>query len=138
MLETDGFVWAVVAVLCVFGIGLAYFVAIGVRAIYRDARQRAREAGHRGGSAAARAMIRMTVWAAFFAAYYLLVYMLGRRLGWQAALPAAVALAAMVWSLLQADRLLTIGSTAFLQHIGIGVTVVFVLAVFICAIWLAA
>ena len=108
MLETDWFVWILIGVLGLFGIGLTYFVVIGVRAIYRAAAQTATEAGHRRGSAAVRAVIRMTVWALFFGAYYLFVYVLGRRLGWQAAIPAAVGLAAMVWTLLQADRLLTI------------------------------
>jgi hypothetical protein len=139
MFESGWFVWLVIGVLGLFGIGLAYFVGIGVRAIYRDARQTASEAGHRRGSAAVRAAIRMAVWALFFGAYYLFVYFLGRRLGWQAAIPSAVGLMAMVWALLQADRLLTIGPDAVRQQLGIGVTIAVVLAVFVSVIiWLAA
>jgi hypothetical protein len=80
----------------------------------------------------------MSVWALFFGAYYLFVYVLGRRLGWQAAVPSAVGLMAMVWALLQADRLLTIGPHAVRQQLGIGVTIAVVLAVFVSVIWLAA
>jgi hypothetical protein len=138
MFETDWFVWILIGVLGLFGIGLTYFVVIGVRAIYRAAAQTATEAGHRRGSAAVRAVIRMTVWALFFGAYYLFVYVLGRRLGWQAAIPSAVGLAAMVWTLLQADRLLTISPDAVRQQLGIGVTIAVVLAVFVSVIWLAA
>ncbi len=138
MFDSGWFVWLVIGVLGLFGIGLAYFVGIGVRAIYRDARQTASEAGHRRGSAAVRAMTRMTIWALFFGAYYLFVYFLGRRLGWQAAIPAAVGLMAMVWALLQADRLLTISPDAVRQQVGIGVTIAVVLAVFVSSIiWLA-
>jgi hypothetical protein len=68
----------------------------------------------------------------------LFVYVLGRRLGWQAAIPSAVGLMAMVWALLQADRLLTISPDAVRQQFGIGVTIAVVLAVFVSVIWLAA
>jgi hypothetical protein len=138
MFESSWFVWLLIGVLGLFGIGLAYFVGIGVRAIYRDARQTASEAGHRRRSAAVRAMIRMLVWALFFGAYYLFVYFLGRRLGWQAALPSVLGLMAMVWALLQADRLLTIGPEGVRQQLGIGATIAVVLAVFVSVIiWLA-
>jgi hypothetical protein len=81
----------------------------------------------------------MSVWALFFGAYYLFVYFLGRRLGWQAAIPSALGLMAMVWALLQADRLLTIGPDAVRQQVGIGVTIAVVLVVFVSVIiWLAA
>src|SRR5882672_4111651 len=137
--DSGWFVWLMIGVLGLFGIGLAYFVVIGVRAIYRDALQTATEAGHRRGSAVLRAMIRMTTWALFFGAYYLFVYFLGRRLGWQAAIPSAVGLIAMVWALLQADRLLTISPDAVRQPFGIGATIAVVLAVFVAVIiWLAA
>jgi hypothetical protein len=139
MFDSGWFVWLIIGVLGLFGIGLAYFVAIGVRSIYRGARHTASEAGHRRGSAAVRAMTRMTIWALFFGAYYLFVYFLGRRLGWQAAIPSAVGLMAMVWALLQADRLLTIGPDAVRQQVGIGVRIAVVLAVFVAVIiWLAA
>ena len=138
MFDTGLFAWILIGVLGLFGIGLAYFVAIGTRAIYRDARRTAAEAGHRRGPAAVRALIRMTVWALFFGAYYLFVYVLGRRLGWQAAVPSAVGLMAMVWALLQADRLLTISPHAVRQQLGIGVTIAVVLAVLVSVIWLFA
>ena len=138
MLDTSWFVWILIGVLGLFGIGLVYFVVLGVRAIYRDARRTASEAGHRRGAAACARSMRMTVWALFFGAYYLLVYVLGRRLGWQAAVPAAVGLVAMVWALLQADRLLTVRPDAVLQQLGIGAVIVVVLAVFVSVIWLAA
>jgi hypothetical protein len=80
----------------------------------------------------------MTVWASFFGAYYLFVYVLGRRLGWQAAVPSAMGLVAMIWALLQADRVLTVRPDAVRQQLGIGVTIAVVLAVFISVIWLAA
>lgn len=138
MLDTGLFVWILIGVLGLFGIGLVYFVVLGVRAIYRDARRTATEAGHRRGAAGVRAAVRMMVWALFFGAYYLLVYVLGRRLGWQAAVPAAVGLVAMVLALLQADRLLTVRREAVLQQVGIGAVIVVVLAVFVSVIWLAA
>jgi hypothetical protein len=137
MFDSGLFAWILIGVLGLFGIGLAYFVAIGVRAIYRDAARTATQAGHRRGPAAVRAVIRMSVWALFFGAYYLFVYVLGRRLGWQAAVPSAVGLMAMVWALLQADRLLTISPDAVRQHLGIGVTIAVVLAAFVSVIWLA-
>jgi hypothetical protein len=81
----------------------------------------------------------MTIWALFFGAYYLFVYFLGRRFGWQAAIPSVAGLMAMVWSLLQADRLLTIGPEAVRQQLGIGASIAAVLAVFVSVIiWLAA
>jgi hypothetical protein len=138
MFDTGWLAWVLIGVLGLFGIGLVYFIVIGVRAIYRGARQTATEAGHRRRSAAARAMIRMAVWALFFGAYYLFVYFLGRRLGWQAAIPSAAGLMAMVWALLQADRLLTIGPDAIRQQLGIGAVIAVVLAIFISVIWLAA
>jgi len=138
MFDAGWLAWLLIGVLGLFGLGLVYFIVIGVRAIYRAARQTAVDAGHRRGSAATRAVIRMAVWALFFGAYYLFVYFLGRRLGWQAAVPSAVGLMAMVWALLQADRLLTIGPGAVRQQLGIGIAVGVVLGIFVSAIWLAA
>jgi hypothetical protein len=138
MPDTGLFAPILIGVLGLFGIGLAYFVFIGVRAIYREARRTAREAGHRRAAAAVRALVRMAVWALFFGAYYLFVYVLGRRLGWQAAVPSAAGLVAMVWALLQADRLLTVRPDAVRQQLGIGVAIAVVLAVFVSIIWLAA
>jgi hypothetical protein len=138
MLDNSLFQFILFGVLGLFGIGLAYFVFIGVRAIYREARRTASEAGHSRAAAAVRALVRMTVWAAFFGAYYLFVYVLGRRLGWQAAVPSAVGLVAMIWALLQADRVLTVRPDAVRQQLGIGVTIAVVLVVFVSVIWLAA
>jgi len=138
MPDTDLLAPILFGVLGLFGIGLAYFVFLGVRAIYRDARQTALKAGHRRAAASVRALFRMTVWALFFAAYYLFVYVLGRRLGWQAALPSVVGLVAMVWALLQADRVLTVRADAVRQQLGIGAAIAVVLAVFVSVIWLAA
>ena len=138
MLDNSLFQFILFGVLGLFGIGLAYFVFIGVRAIYREARRTASEAGHPRAAAAVRALVRMTVWASFFGAYYLFVYVLGRRLGWQAAVPSAVGLVAMIWALLQADRVLTVRPDAVRQQLGIGVTIAVVLVVFVSVIWLAA
>ncbi|HTS52187.1 MAG TPA: hypothetical protein VMH26_02845 [Burkholderiales bacterium] len=138
MLDTALFDWILIGGLALFAIGLAYFVILGVRAIYRDARRTASEAGHRRVAASVRALLRMAVWALMFGAYYLLVYVLGRRLGWQAVLPSAVGLVAMIWALLQADRLLTIRPDAVRRQFGIGAAIAVVLAVFVSAIWLAA
>jgi hypothetical protein len=138
MPDTDLLVPILLGVLGLFGIGLAYFVFLGVRAIYRDARRTALEAGHRRAAASARALLRMTVWASFFAAYYLFVYVLGRRLGWQAVVPSVAGLVAMVWALLQADRVLTVRADAVRQQLGIGAAIAVVLAVFVSVIWFAA
>lgn len=138
MPDTGWFDGILIGVLGLSGIGLAYFVFLGVRAIYRDARRTAAEAGHRRAAASVRALVRMAVWALFFGAYYLFVYVLGRRLGWQAAVPSAVALVAMIWALLQADRLLTVRPDAVRQQLGIGAAIALLLAVFASVIWLAA
>ena len=138
MSDAGWFVWILIGVLGLFGIGLVYFVFLGVRAIYRDARRTALEAGHRRAAASARALLRMTVWASFFAAYYLFVYVLGRRLGWQAVVPSVAGLVAMVWALLQADRVLTVRADAVRQQLGIGAAIAVVLAVFVSVIWFAA
>jgi hypothetical protein len=125
-------------VLGLFGIGLVYFVFVGVRAIYREAWRTAREAGHREASASARAVLRMGVWALYFGAFYFFIYFLGRRIGWWAIIPAAAGLAAMVWALLQADRLLTIRSDDVRQQLGIGASLTGLIAIFGSIIWFAA
>jgi hypothetical protein len=125
-------------VLGVFGIGLVYFVFVGVRAIYREAWRTARAAGHREGAASARAVVRMGVWAIYFGAFYFLIYFLGRRIGWWAAIPVAAGLAAMVWALLQADRLLTIRADDLRQQIGIGASLTGLILLFASIIWVAA
>jgi hypothetical protein len=138
MPDTDLLPLILLGVLGLFGVGLAYFIFLGVRAIYRDARQTALGAGHRRVAASVRALFRMTVWALFFAAYYLFVYVLGRRLGWQAALPSVVGLVALIWALLQADRVLTVRADAVRQQLGIGASIAVVLALFVSVIWFAA
>ena len=138
MLDNSLFQFILFGVLGLFGIGLAYFVSIGARAIFREARRTASEAGHRPTAAAVRALVRMAVWALFFGAYYLLVYVLGRHLGWKAVVPSAVGLVAMIWALLQADRVLTVRPDAVRQQVGIGAAIAVVLAVFVSVIWLAA
>jgi hypothetical protein len=121
-----------------FGLGLLYFIFLGVRAIYREARRTARAAGHQQAGAAVRAVLRMTVWALFFGAYYLFAYFLGRRLGWWAIAPSVVGLIAMIWALLQADRLLTVPADDLRGQLGIGAALAALLTVFASVIWFAA
>jgi len=116
--------------LLLFGAGLAYFVFIGARAIYRSASGTARAAGHDAGSAGQRAILRMVIWAAFFGIFYGFLYFLGRRMGWWAVLPGAAGGVAMVFSLLQADRLLSIPRGGR-QQLAIGLTIVLVLVAMI-------
>jgi hypothetical protein len=138
VLDDNLFPLILFGVLGLFGIGLAYFVAIGARAIYREARRTAHEAGYPRAAAAVRALVRMAVWALFFGTYYLFVYLLGRRLGWWAAVPSAAGLLAMIWALLQADRLLTVRPEAVRAQLGVGAAVALVLALFASVIWVAA
>jgi len=138
MLDNSVFQSVLFGVLGLFAIGLAYFVVIGARAIYRAARRTANEAGHARTASAVRALVRMAVWALFFGGYYVFVYVLGRRLGWWAVVPAAAGLVAMIGALLQADRLLTVRPGAVRAQLGIGATIAIVLAVFISVIWVAA
>lgn len=138
MLDNSLFRSILFGVLGLSGIGLTYFVFLGARAIYREACRTAVQAGYPSAGAAVRALARMTVWALFFAAYYLFVYVLGRRLGWWAVAPSSAGLAAMIWALLQADRLLTVRPDALRAQLGIGAVIALVLAVFVCVIWLAA
>jgi len=123
--------------LLLFGAGLAYFVFLGARAIYRSASGTARAAGHDPGSAGQRAILRMVIWAAFFGIFYGFLYFLGRRMGWWAVLPGAAGGVAMVFSLLQADRLLSIPRGGR-QQLAIGLTIVLVLVAMISITWLAA
>jgi hypothetical protein len=116
---------------------LLYFIYVGVRALFRDARQTAREAGYRDRSATLRAILRMTIWALFFGTFYLLAFFVGKRLGWWALPVAMLALVAMVWGLLLADRLLTVAPDDLRQQAGIGVTVAILLALFAGVIWIA-
>jgi hypothetical protein len=137
MPESGLFNVILIGTLGLFGIGLVYFVFIGVRAIFRSARQTASAAGHGHTGAALRATLRMVLWSVFFAAYYLFLYLLGRWLGWWAVFPGMAGLAAMIWALLQADRLLTVRAGDRRQQFGIGATLIALLGVFLSGIWLA-
>ena len=56
------------------GVGLGYFIFIGVRAIYRGASATAQQAGHSPASAGRRAILRMLVWALSFGLLYFFLY----------------------------------------------------------------
>jgi hypothetical protein len=130
---------ALAGALLLFGAGLAYFVFIGARAIYRSASGTARGAGHDPGSAGQRAIVRMVVWAAFFGIFYGFLFFLGRRMGWWAVLPGIAGGVAMVLSLLQTDRLLTMRRDGrWRPQLRIGLIVVLVLAAMISVTWFAA
>jgi hypothetical protein len=121
-----------------FGVGLVYFVFIGVRGLFRQARRIASGAGHLQSAAAWRAILRMAVWAVFFGVFYLFLYFLGLRLGWWALIPCAIGLVGMIWGLLQADRLLIVRSDDVRQQVGIAATLTGLIAGFVSIIWFAA
>jgi hypothetical protein len=129
--------YALIVLSVLFGAALLYFVFIGVRALFREARSIARGAGHTQGSAAVRALVRMTVWAVFFGLFYLLAFTLGKRLGWWAVPLVLAALAAMIWCLLLADRLLTVVPGDVRQQAGIAVTLLGMLGLFAAGVLLA-
>ena len=129
--------YGLIAVSALFLLALLYFIYIGVRALFREARRVAREAGCREGSASARAIVRMAIWAAFFGTFYLLIFFVGKRLGWWALPLGAVGLVGMIWGLLSADKLLTIPPGDLRQQMIIGGTVTILLLVFVGTIWLA-
>ncbi len=129
--------YALIAVSALFVAALLYLIFLAVRALFREARSIAREAGHRQGSATLRAILRMAVWAVFFGLFYLLAFFLGKRLGWWAVPLVMAALAAMIWCLLLADRLLTIAPGDVRQQTGIAVALVGVLGLFAAGILLA-
>jgi hypothetical protein len=116
---------------------LVYFIFIGARALFREARQTAREAGHQVGAATVRALARMSAWAAFFGLFYLLAFYLGKRLGWWAVPPVVAAFAAMIWCLMLADRLLTTPPGAGRHQAGIVATILSVLGLFAVGILFA-
>jgi hypothetical protein len=129
--------YALLAVSAVSLAALLYLIFLAVRALFREARGIAREAGYRQGSATLRAVVRMTVWAAFFGLFYLLAFSVGKRLGWWAVPLVLAALAAMIWGLLLADRLLTVAPGDVRQQAGIAVTLAGMLALFAAGIVLA-
>ena len=102
---------------------LLYLVFIAARALLREAQGIARAAGHPQGSATLRAVLRMVAWAAWFGVFYLFAFFVGKRLGWWAAPPVVAAFAGMIWSLLLADRLLTVlpGNRRQVAGIAVGV-----------------
>jgi hypothetical protein len=129
--------YGLMAVSALFLLALLYFIYVGVRALFREARRTAREAGYREGSAALRAILRMTIWAAFYGTFYLLVFFVGKRLGWWTLPVAGTALVAMIWGLLLADKLLTVPPGDLRRQAVIGGTVMILLALFAGVIWIA-
>lgn len=129
--------YALIAVSALFAAALLYFIFVGVRALFREARSIARGAGHAPPSASVRAVLRMGVWAVFFGLFYLLAFYLGKRLGWWALPLVLAALAAMIWSLLLSERLLTVVPGDIRQQAGIAVTLLGMLGLFTAAIVLA-
>ncbi len=126
------------AVATALAAGLAYFVFLGVRALFREARGIAREAGHREIAASARAVFRMAAWAALFGVFYLAAFLLGRWLGWWAVPLITAGLVIMIGGLLVADRALTArpGDVAALGRITLVLAGIIVL--FGAVIWTAA
>jgi xanthine/uracil permease len=129
--------YAFLAVSALFLAGLLYFVYVGVRALFRQARQIAREAGHREASAAARAALRMALWALFFGLFYLFAFFTGRRLGWWSLPPVVVGLVLMIAGLLLSDKLLTVRPGNTRTQSLVGGTLVSLLALFVVAIVVA-
>jgi hypothetical protein len=121
-----------------FLLALLYFIYVGVRALFRDARDIAREAGHKDGSATARAVVRMTLWSLFFLAFYFAAFLLGARLGWWAIPAGAAALIVMVGGLLVAEKVLTVRPGDGRADLVIGSTVTAILGLFVVVIWVAA
>jgi hypothetical protein len=130
LFENVFFRYALLAVTVPIVGALLYFIWLGGRALFREALGIARQAGHRPRSAAVRAILRMAIWAAYFGAFYLLAFFVGKRLGWWAVPPVLLALAAMIWSLLLADRLLTVTPGNVRQQMGIGLTIALILLIF--------
>src|SRR5215510_4769587 len=121
-----------------FGVGLLYFVFIGVRAIYRSTYKVAREVGHASLAASMRAVVRMAVWAAFFGVFYTFLYVLGRSVGWWALIPGVVGCVAMIHGMLQADRLLTLPRGAMRPLMRVALTIAALLATLASVTWFAA
>jgi hypothetical protein len=121
-----------------FLLALLYFIYVGARALFRDARAIARQAGHREGGATLRAIVRMTIWSLFFLAFYLAAFTLGKRLGWWAVPAAAAAMIVMIGGLLIAEKLLTVRPGDARADLVIGSTVTALLGLFAVVIWVAA
>jgi uncharacterized membrane protein len=125
---------AFLLIAALFLAGLLYFIFVGARALFRQARQIAREAGYREGSAAARAILRMAIWGLFFLLFYVFAFFTGKRLGWWALPPAVAGVVLMIAGLLLADKLLTVRPGDTRTQSVVGGTLVSLLAVFIVAI----
>jgi len=136
--ENDLVRYAFLAIFALVLAGLLYFVSLGARALFRQAQELARGAGYSGRSASVRAMVRMGLWAAYFAAFYLLAFYLGKRLAWWAVPGVAAALAVTVWSLVLADRLLTVTPGNVRAQAGIGGTLAVTLGIFVAIILIVA
>jgi hypothetical protein len=136
-LDNPLFRYAFLAVSALLLAGLLYFIYVGVRALFRQARRIAREAGHREASAAARAIVRMTLWALFFGLFYLFAFFTGRRLGWWSLPPVVAGLVLMIAGLLLSDKLLTVRPGNTRTQSLVGGTVVSLLALFIVAVAVA-
>lgn len=121
-----------------FLLALLYFIYVGVRALFREARQIARQAGHSEGAATVRAAVRMAVWSLFFLAFYFAAFLLGRRLGWWGVPAGAVALVVMVGGLLVTEKLLTVKPGDTRGDVVVGATVAGILALFAVVIWVIA
>jgi hypothetical protein len=121
-----------------FLLALLYFIYVGVRALFREARQIARQAGHGPGAATSRAVARMALWSLFFLAFYFAAFLLGRRLGWWGVPAGAAALVAMVGGLLVAEKLLTVKPGDARGDVVVVTTVTGILALFAVVIWVAA
>jgi hypothetical protein len=121
-----------------FLVALLYFIYVGVRALFREARNIARAAGHGEDSAAVRAILRMAIWSLFFLGFYLAAFFMGRRMGWWGVPAGAVALVVMVGGLLATEKLLTVKPGDARGDLAIGVTVAGILALFGVVIWAAA
>jgi hypothetical protein len=121
-----------------FLVALLYFIFVGVRALFREARSIARQAGHREAGANVRAVVRMLIWALFFLAFYFAAFLLGKRLGWWGVPAGAAALVVMIGGLLVSEKVLTVRPGDARGDLVIGVTVTGVLALFAVVIWAAA
>lgn len=128
--------YALIAVVALLAPAFLYLICIGVRALFREVRDKARRAGH-GASAGARAIAYMLAWSALFVVFYLLTFYFGKALGWWAVPPVAVAFVLMIGGLLLADELLTLAPENRRRIVLIGGTLASLVAVFAAAIWIA-
>ena len=121
-----------------FLIALLYFVYIGVRALFREARRISMQAGHTEGSATLRAALRMLVWALFFLAFYFTGFLMTERIGWWAMPGSVAALVVMVGGLLVAEKVLTVKPGDARADVVLGSTISALLGLFAVVIWLFA